>query len=94
MNMCNYFFSNKYAGRSDLFEGLGIWKEEKFRKLQGTYPVIFMTFAGVKGKDYSDATVGIKKQIVKLFSEYSFLREYEKFDENEKIAFANIRGYE
>ena len=91
MNMCNYFFSNKYAGRSDLFEGLGIWKEEKFRKLQGTYPVIFMTFAGVKGKDYSDATVGIKKQIVKLFSEYSFLREYEKFDENEKIAFANIK---
>ena len=91
MNMCNYFFSNKYAGRSDLFENLNIWKEEKFRKLQGTYPVIFMTFAGVKGKNYADATIGIKKQIVKLFSDYSYLREYEYFDENEKRAFANIK---
>ena len=91
MNMCNYFFSDKYAGRSDLFEGLAIWKEEKFRNMQGTYPVIFMTFAGVKGKNYEEATIGIKKQIVMLFSAYSYLREYEHFDENEKRAFSNIQ---
>lgn len=90
MNMCNYFFSNKYAGRSDLFEGLNIWKEEKFRKLQGTYPVIFMTFAGVKGKNYEEAVAGIKKQIVLLFSNYSYLKTYDGFDENEKKALANI----
>lgn len=41
MSMLEHFFSVKYAGRSDLFEGLSIWKEEKFRNLQGTYPVIF-----------------------------------------------------
>ena len=91
MNMCIYFFSDKYAGRSDLFEGLAIWKEEKFRNMQGTYPVIFMTFAGVKGKNYEEATIGIKKQIVMLFSAYSYLREYEHFDENEKRAFSNIQ---
>ena len=90
MSMLNYFFSNRYAGRSDLFEGLDIWKDEKFRKLQGTYPVIFLTFAGVKGKNYEDAVLGIKKQIVNLFSEYSFLRDYEGFDDNEKKAFSNI----
>lgn len=90
MNMCNYFFSNKYAGRSDLFEGLNIWKEEKFRKLQGTYPVIFMTFAGVKGKNYEETVAGIKKQIVLLFSNYSYLKTYDGFDENEKKALANI----
>ena len=38
MNMLNCFFSNRYEGRSDLFEGFDIWKEEKYRKLQGTYP--------------------------------------------------------
>ena len=75
MSMLNYFFSLQYAGRSDLFEGLGIWNDEKFKKLQGTYPVIFMTFAGVKGKTYEDAVAGIKKQIVKLFSAYSILRK-------------------
>ena len=42
LNMLDYFFSDKYAGRSNLFEGLDIWKDEKFRKLHGTYPVIFL----------------------------------------------------
>ncbi len=41
MSMTEQFFSVKYAGRGDLFEGLAIWEEEKYRKLQGTYPVIF-----------------------------------------------------
>ena len=66
MSMLNSFFSMKYTGRSELFEKLDIWKDEKFRKLQGTYPVIFMTFAGVKGKNYEDTVKGIKKQIVML----------------------------
>jgi len=46
--MVEQFFSVRYAGRSDLFEGLFIWQEEKYRRLQGTYPVIFMSFADVK----------------------------------------------
>ncbi len=62
-----------------------------FEEYKGTYPVIFMTFAGVKGKTYADAVAGIKKQIVKLFSSYSYLKEYENFDDNEKRAFANIK---
>ena len=90
MSMLNCFFSLKYAGRSDLFEGLNIWNDEKFRNLQGTYPVIFMTFAGVKGKTYDDAVAGIKKQIVKLFSEHSYFKEYVGFDDNEKEALASI----
>ena len=31
MSMLEQFFSVKYAGRSDLFEGLFIWKEEKYQ---------------------------------------------------------------
>ena len=45
MSMTECFFSNKYADRGDLFEGLDIWNDEKYRQLQGTYPVIFMSFA-------------------------------------------------
>ena len=48
MSMVECFFSNKYAGRQDLFEELFIWNDEKYRQLQGTYPVIFLSFAGVK----------------------------------------------
>ena len=42
-------FSVDYAERSDLFEGLSIWQEEKYRQLQGTYPVIALSFAKAKG---------------------------------------------
>ena len=47
MSMLDCFFSNKYAARGDLFEGLGVWKEEKYRELQGKYPVIFMKKTGI-----------------------------------------------
>ena len=63
MSMVNCFFSNQYAGRSDLFEGLSVWKEEKYRKLQGTYPVIFLSFADVKQTNYEDAVRKIKNII-------------------------------
>lgn len=55
MDMLEKFFSVKYDGRSDLFEGLKIWKDEKYRELQGTYPVLFLSFANVKEKTYEEA---------------------------------------
>ena len=48
MSMVEKFFSVDYAGRGDVFEGLSIWEEEKYQKLQGTYPVISLSFANVK----------------------------------------------
>ena len=53
MSMVEQFFSIDYAGRSDLFEHLAIWKEEKYRELQGTYPVISLSFARIKERDLS-----------------------------------------
>ena len=52
MSMLEQFFSVNYAGREDLFEGLSIWEEEKYRKMQGTYPVISLSFARVQEADY------------------------------------------
>ena len=50
MSMMNCFFSNQYADRQDLFTGLEIWNEEEYQKLQGTYPVIFLSFVAIKHK--------------------------------------------
>jgi hypothetical protein len=36
MNMVERFFSNEYAGKGEIFEGLDIWREQKYRDLQGT----------------------------------------------------------
>ena len=51
MSMLECFFSNQYTDRGDLFEGLAIWNEEKYRQIQGTYPVIFLSFAGTKANN-------------------------------------------
>ena len=70
MSMLDCFFSNKYSNLKDLFEGLSIWKEEKYRKLQGTYPVIFLSFADVKQTNYKDAVQKIKDSIVEIFLKF------------------------
>ena len=69
------FFSVKYKGRSDLFENLFIWKEKKYRDLQGTYPVIFLSFASVKGITYESARESILLLLEELYQQHSFLLE-------------------
>lgn len=75
LNMLDCFFSNRYAGRSDLFEGLSIWQEEKYRALQGTFPVIFLSFADIKGPSYEASRAGIIGKLVKLYSRHSIVRK-------------------
>ena len=48
MNTLEQFFSVEYKDRGDLFEGLFIWSDERFRSIQGTYPVIFLSFAEIR----------------------------------------------
>ena len=73
MSMLEKYFSLKYADRGDLFEGLSVWKEEKYRELQGTYPVIALSFANVKGVDYLSTKMSIYQMIVDLYAKNSFL---------------------
>ena len=74
MSMLNCFFSRQYAERGDLFEGLSIWEEEKYRELQGTYPVIFMSFADIKGSTYEKTRMGVIHKITKLYTDFEFLK--------------------
>ena len=73
MSMVEQFFSLEYANRSDLFEGLDIWNEEEYRKIQGTYPVISLSFANIKEKDYPTTRKKICQLLTKLYAEHSFL---------------------
>ena len=84
MNMLECFFSNQYKDRGDLFEGLDIWKEEKYRKLQGTYPVIFLSFAGIKGNTFEMSKKQIGDKIVELYESNRFLLRSECISDTEK----------
>ncbi len=90
MNMVEKFFSLDYGGRRDLFENLNIWKEEKYRKLQGTYPVIFMSFADVKEPTFPSARKAICRNIKKLYNRYDFLLESDCLNEDEKDMYKKI----
>lgn len=73
MNMTERFFSLKYAGMGEIFSNLNIWENEKFRNLQGTYPVISLSFANVKEGNYDFIRKRIISLIYRLFNEYDFL---------------------
>ncbi len=94
MSMLEQFFSVDYAGRGDLFEGLSIWQEEKYRKLQGTYPVIALSFANVKETTFRDARKRISQIITELYNRFDFLSGSDSLNENEKELFRKISAGE
>ncbi|MCM1025091.1 MAG: ATP-binding protein [Roseburia sp.] len=91
LNMLDCFFSNQYAGRGDLFEGLAIWESEKYRQLQGTYPVISVSFATVKGDTYETARDEIVQIIINLYTQYYFLTQGDALSPMEKAYFDYIK---
>lgn len=90
MSMTEQFFSIKYAERGDLFEKLAIWKEEKYRKLQGTYPVISLSFASIKDSNYETTRRKICQILSNLYSQYDFLLKGDCLDEKEKKFFESV----
>ena len=90
MSMLEKFFSVNYAGRTELFEGLFIWDSEKYRDLQGTYPVIGLSFANVKDRNYKTARGKICQILSNLYSQNNFLLETELLDKKEREFFDRV----
>ena len=90
MSMTEQFFSVKYANREDLFRGLSVWETEKYRALQGTYPVISLSFAGVKENGYEKVRYRIYQILMNLYLENRFLLEGDFLAPREKAYFERI----
>lgn len=90
MSMVECFFSVKYAKRLDLFEGLSIEKNADLRKLQGTYPVLFLSFAAVKTNTYVNARRQICSLIASLYDENMYLLNGDTLNEREKKRFQAV----
>lgn len=95
MSMLECFFSKKYEGRADLFEGLSIFgndsDKEKYRNLQGKFPVIFLTFANIKAVKYSEMENKITEVIASLYNANDYLLAGDCLNENEKEYYKNIK---
>ena len=73
MSMLEEFFSVKYAGKSELFQGLEIWQGEEYRSMQGTWPVISLSFANVKEPTYEMAKRRICQILTDIYNKNQFL---------------------
>ena len=90
MSMVECFFSNAYAQRGDLFKGLAIWKLEKYRQLQGTFPVIFLSFAKIKASSFEKMEYKITKVIADLYERNSYLLTCGLLSDNEEKYYRSI----
>ncbi len=75
ISMVERFFSIDYAGRSDLFENMNIWKEEKYREMQGKYPVISLSFANMKENTFEGAVIRMCQILSDLYNKKMFLKD-------------------
>ncbi len=90
ISMLEKFFSVKYAGRGELFEGLSIWEDEKYREIQGTYPVIALSFARVKATTFEDARKEICYLIWELYNQFDFLLDGDYLNEDERKNYKKV----
>ncbi len=90
MSMVEKFFSINYADYGYLFEGLPLWEEEKYRALQGSYPVISLSFAKAKENSFLNSRKKICQIITDLYNQYDFLPDSGKLNDNEKYFFRKV----
>ena len=90
LDMVKKFFSPEYSGRCDLFEELSIWNEKKYRELQGTIPVIFLSFANIKELSFSAVKYNICSLLTRLYSQYSFIVSSKILNKNETRQFNSV----
>ena len=90
MSMVEKFFSLAYKEQSSLFEGLRIFEDDNYRKLQGTYPVIFLSFASIKETNFEDFYEKFQNLLSELFRKHKYLLNSEKLGEEEKELFTSF----
>ena len=91
MSMIDYFFSITHSDCKRYFEELNIWKDEKFRELQGTYPVISLSFADIKATTYESARMGIIRKLVRLYSAFEYIRSSNLLNKKDRAYFDSVR---
>ncbi|MCI8957667.1 MAG: AAA family ATPase [Lachnospiraceae bacterium] len=90
MNMLERFLSVQYAGQGEVFKGLSIWKNEKYHKLQGSMPVIYLSFADVKANTFASAREKICMLIEEVYRRYDFLLTGGSLKEGEAERFRKV----
>ena len=92
MSMIKYFFSseeNKDANRS-LFENLEIEKHDDIMKLQGKYPVIYLSFKDEKHSSFENLMLSLKNLLGALYKKHKYCLDNDKIDSSDKNYYTSI----
>ena len=89
MSMLKYFF--EYGTDPSLFQGLEIWKEQDLcGRYLGKYPVIFLSLKDVNGSSFDTARAMLCSEIGNEALRFSFLKNSEALEEQEKKLYAAL----
>src|SRR3990167_3013108 len=64
LSMLRYFFEKTEESTAYLFENSAIWKEQGFKELQGTYPVIHISFKDIKATTWDEAYLELQELLI------------------------------
>ncbi|MDE7313689.1 MAG: ATP-binding protein [Eubacterium sp.] len=90
LSMTEQFFSVKYRDSGWMFEPFAIWKEEKYQRLQGTYPVVNLSFSRVKGSNFQLVREKICQILAEVYQRHTFLLEGDLLSDSEKEFFHQV----
>ena len=90
LNMVERFFSNKYRNMGDVFAGLKIWNKQEYRELQGKFPVIGISFAGVKENSYDKTVDAICNIITECYKSHREVLDNEEMLSSDRDYFLRI----
>lgn len=90
LSMLEKFFSVDFTGKGELFEGLFIWEDKKYQQIQGTYPVIFISFAGMKENTFIEARKSICRVIEEQYNKNDYLLKNDLLNEKEKQFYQEV----
>ncbi len=92
LSMLRYFFEKADEDTSYLFKGLKIWENEEYRKMQGQFPVIFITFEDMKHSSWEHAYEHFRRILSEEFARHDYLiKSGVLSEEEEKDYYAVLR---
>ena len=92
LSMLRYFFEKADEDTSYLFKGLKIWENEECRKMQGQFPVIFITFKDIKHSSWENTYEHFRRILSEEFARHDYLiKSGVLSEEEEKDYFAVLR---
>lgn len=93
LDMVRSFLSTENAGRGEeLFSGLAVWNDPAMQALQGTMPVVSLSFAGCKGESFAVQQLRMREQLASAWRHHARDVDPAPLDDTERAWLAGTQS--